>query len=36
LGFILKGDVGFWVKNEGWWVGLGGLGKMGKKKSEKK
>jgi len=25
----------FGVKNEGWWVGLGGLGEMGKKKMEK-
>jgi len=32
LGFILKGDVGFWGKNGGWW---GGLGKIGRKKMEK-
>ncbi len=25
----------FWVKNEGWWVKLGGLGGIGKKKSKK-
>jgi len=36
LGFILKWDVGFWGKNEGWWVSLGGLGKIGRKKMEKK
>ena len=35
LGFILRWDVDFWVKNEGWWVGLGGLGKIGRKKMEK-
>jgi len=35
LAFILKGDVVFWVENEGWWVSLGGLGKIGKKKMEK-
>ncbi len=35
LGFILKWDVGFWIKNGGWWVKLGGLGKTGKKKMEK-
>jgi len=35
LGFIFQEDVGFWGKNEGWWVGLGSLGKMGKKKMEK-
>jgi len=35
LGFILKWDVGFWVKNEVLGVGLGGLGKIGKKKMEK-
>jgi hypothetical protein len=25
--------VGFWVKNEAWWVGLWGLGKIDKKKT---
>jgi len=35
LGFILKGDVGFWVKNEGWWVKLGGLGKISRRKMKK-
>jgi len=27
--------VGFWVKNEGWWVKLGGLGKISREKMEK-
>jgi hypothetical protein len=36
LGFILKEDVGFWVKNEGWGGKVRGLGKIGNKKSEKK
>jgi len=30
LGVIFGEDVGFWVKNGGWQVGLRGLGKIGK------
>ena len=36
MGVGFGGYVGFWAKNEGWWVGLWGLGKIGKRKSVKK
>jgi hypothetical protein len=38
IGFFfahLCGDVGFWVKNEGWCVNLRGLGGIGKKNASK-
>jgi hypothetical protein len=31
----LCGDVGFWVKNGGWYVKLQSLGDMGKKNASK-